>query len=189
MSEICFVAFTRVAFTAVTGFGRQSFVICSWACRVRRFFVEKGAQVVDHITSGNSKSFCERFLICGCSVNQTRLLVFFTGAENDEVRCHSRFQIDQGKNFTYTFQVKDQIGSFSYFMSIAFHKAIGGFGGIRIFNRPLTPQNIFAFPSFGLLRVLSFRDLAWELGFFAPPSRPPREKERGIRADLLALLG
>ncbi|KAL6989522.1 hypothetical protein U1Q18_015272 [Sarracenia purpurea var. burkii] len=61
--------------------------------------------------------------------------------------------------------------------------------GIRIFNRPLTPQNIFAFPSFGLLRVLSFRDLALELWFFAPPSRPPREKERGIRADLLALLG
>ncbi|KAL6984627.1 hypothetical protein U1Q18_018002 [Sarracenia purpurea var. burkii] len=30
--------------------------------------------------------------------------MFFAGAENDEVRRHSCFQIDQGKNFTYTFQ-------------------------------------------------------------------------------------
>ncbi|KAA8535950.1 hypothetical protein F0562_028428 [Nyssa sinensis] len=35
--------------------------------------------------------------------------------------------------------VKDQIGSFFYFPSLAFHKAAGGFGGIRILSRPLIP--------------------------------------------------
>ena len=44
-----------------------------------------------------------------------------------------------GKNFTYILQVKDQIGSFYYFPSIAFHKAAGGFGGIRILSRPRIP--------------------------------------------------
>ncbi|KAF2301924.1 hypothetical protein GH714_030438 [Hevea brasiliensis] len=43
------------------------------------------------------------------------------------------------QNFTYTLQVKDQIGSFFYFPSLAFHKAAGGFGGIRILSRPLIP--------------------------------------------------
>lgn len=43
------------------------------------------------------------------------------------------------KNFTYILQVKDQIGSFYYFPSLAFHKAAGGFGGIRILSRPRIP--------------------------------------------------
>ncbi|PSS21786.1 L-ascorbate oxidase [Actinidia chinensis var. chinensis] len=47
--------------------------------------------------------------------------------------------IPPGKNYTYTLQVKDQIGSFFYFPSLAFHKAAGGFGGIRILSRPLIP--------------------------------------------------
>ncbi|KAK9129329.1 hypothetical protein Sjap_009816 [Stephania japonica] len=47
--------------------------------------------------------------------------------------------IPPGKNFTYTLQVKDQIGSFYYFPSLAFHKAAGGFGGIRILSRPRIP--------------------------------------------------
>lgn len=47
--------------------------------------------------------------------------------------------IPPGKNFTYILQVKDQIGSFYYFPSLAFHKAAGGFGGIRILSRPLIP--------------------------------------------------
>ncbi|GMH04653.1 hypothetical protein Nepgr_006493 [Nepenthes gracilis] len=47
--------------------------------------------------------------------------------------------IPPGKNFTYILQVKDQIGSFFYFSSLGFHKAAGGFGGIRIFSRPLIP--------------------------------------------------
>ncbi|KAL3597547.1 hypothetical protein D5086_009184, partial [Populus alba] len=42
--------------------------------------------------------------------------------------------IPPGKNFTYILQVKDQIGSFYYYPSLAFHKAAGGFGGIRILS-------------------------------------------------------
>jgi FtsP/CotA-like multicopper oxidase with cupredoxin domain len=47
--------------------------------------------------------------------------------------------IPPGKNFTYILQVKDQIGSFYYFPSLYFHKAAGGFGGIRILSRPRIP--------------------------------------------------
>lgn len=47
--------------------------------------------------------------------------------------------IPPGKNFTYILQAKDQIGSFYYFPSLAFHKAAGGFGGIRVLSRPLIP--------------------------------------------------
>nr|CAD1835199.1 unnamed protein product [Ananas comosus var. bracteatus] len=47
--------------------------------------------------------------------------------------------IPPGANFTYKLQVKDQIGSFFYFPSLAFHKAAGGFGGIRVLSRPLIP--------------------------------------------------
>ncbi|GLT96856.1 hypothetical protein SLE2022_144510 [Rubroshorea leprosula] len=47
--------------------------------------------------------------------------------------------IPPGKNFTYILQMKDQIGSYFYFPSLAFHKAAGGFGGIRVLSRPLIP--------------------------------------------------
>ncbi|RZC50655.1 hypothetical protein C5167_019084 [Papaver somniferum] len=47
--------------------------------------------------------------------------------------------IPPGKNFTYVLQVKDQIGSFFYFPSLAMHKAAGGFGGIAIWSRPRIP--------------------------------------------------
>ena len=47
--------------------------------------------------------------------------------------------IPPGKNFTYKFQVKDQIGSYFYFPSMYFHKAAGGFGGLKVFSRPLIP--------------------------------------------------
>ncbi|CAN6320107.1 unnamed protein product [Urochloa humidicola] len=47
--------------------------------------------------------------------------------------------IPPGKNFTYHMQAKDQIGSFFYFPSLAFHKAAGGFGSISIHSRPLIP--------------------------------------------------
>ncbi|KAI3937600.1 hypothetical protein MKW98_000647 [Papaver atlanticum] len=47
--------------------------------------------------------------------------------------------IPPGKNWTYTLQVKDQIGSFFYYPSLSFHKAAGGFGGIRILSRPRIP--------------------------------------------------
>ncbi|KAK9092042.1 hypothetical protein Syun_026953 [Stephania yunnanensis] len=47
--------------------------------------------------------------------------------------------IPPGKNFTYVLQVKDQIGSYFYFPSLAFHKAAGGIGGIAIWSRPKIP--------------------------------------------------
>ena len=47
--------------------------------------------------------------------------------------------IRPGKNFTYVLQVKDQIGSFFYFPSLLFHKAAGGYGGIRVWSRPKIP--------------------------------------------------
>ncbi|KAF8413011.1 hypothetical protein HHK36_000984 [Tetracentron sinense] len=40
-------------------------------------------------------------------------------------------------NFTYQFQVKDQIGSFFYFPSLHFQRAAGGYGGFIINNRPV----------------------------------------------------
>lgn len=42
-------------------------------------------------------------------------------------------------NWTYQFQVKDQIGSFYYFPSLNFQKAAGGFGGFIINNRAIIP--------------------------------------------------
>lgn len=47
--------------------------------------------------------------------------------------------IPPGKNFTYHFQVKDQIGSYYYFPSLGTHRAAGGFGGLRINSRLLIP--------------------------------------------------
>ncbi|WCJ19239.1 SKU5 similar 3 [Euphorbia peplus] len=40
-----------------------------------------------------------------------------------------------GTNWTYEFQFKDQIGSFTYYPSLNFQKAGGGFGAIRVNNR------------------------------------------------------
>ncbi|XP_022868701.1 monocopper oxidase-like protein SKU5 [Olea europaea var. sylvestris] len=42
-------------------------------------------------------------------------------------------------NWTYQFQVKDQIGSFFYFPSLHFQRASGGFGTFIINNRPIIP--------------------------------------------------
>ncbi|XP_027181937.1 monocopper oxidase-like protein SKU5 [Coffea eugenioides] len=42
-------------------------------------------------------------------------------------------------NWTYQFQVKDQIGSFFYFPSINFQRASGGFGSFIINNREIIP--------------------------------------------------
>ncbi|XP_028783336.1 monocopper oxidase-like protein SKU5 [Neltuma alba] len=47
--------------------------------------------------------------------------------------------IQPGTNWTYVFQTKDQIGTFSYFPSINFLKAGGGFGPIRVNSRPVIP--------------------------------------------------
>ncbi|XP_022136099.1 L-ascorbate oxidase homolog [Momordica charantia] len=47
--------------------------------------------------------------------------------------------IPPGQNFTYVLQVKDQIGSYFYFPSLAFHKAAGAFGGFKILSRSIIP--------------------------------------------------
>lgn len=40
-----------------------------------------------------------------------------------------------GQSWTYTFQLKDQIGSFFYFPSLLLQKAGGGYGAVTVNNR------------------------------------------------------
>ncbi|KAF5752925.1 hypothetical protein HS088_TW01G00843 [Tripterygium wilfordii] len=47
--------------------------------------------------------------------------------------------IPPGKNWTYHFQTKDQIGTFSYFPSTIMHRAAGGFGALTISSRSVIP--------------------------------------------------
>ncbi|KAL8044418.1 hypothetical protein ABFX02_08G045300 [Erythranthe guttata] len=43
--------------------------------------------------------------------------------------------IPSNGNFTYKFQMKDQIGSYTYFPSTLMHRAAGGFGALNIYAR------------------------------------------------------
>nr|GLL37070.1 L-ascorbate oxidase homolog [Ipomoea trifida] len=79
-----------------------------------------------------------------CSVDCPSLCVVGNGIQNrrnsyEDGVYGTTCPILPGQNFTYMLQVKDQIGSFYYFPSLAFHKAAGGFGGIRILSRPRIP--------------------------------------------------
>ncbi|KAL8171060.1 hypothetical protein V2J09_022864 [Rumex salicifolius] len=56
-------------------------------------------------------------------------------------------------NWTYNFQVKDQIGSFFYFPSTNFQRASGGFGGIIVNNRDVIPIP-FALPDGDIVIVI-----------------------------------
>ncbi|GAU28920.1 hypothetical protein TSUD_59310 [Trifolium subterraneum] len=47
--------------------------------------------------------------------------------------------IQPGTNWTYHFQVKDQIGSYFYYPSLGMHRAAGGIGGLRVNSRLLIP--------------------------------------------------
>ncbi|KAL6545252.1 L-ascorbate oxidase [Orobanche gracilis] len=47
--------------------------------------------------------------------------------------------IQPGTNFTFHFQVKDQIGSFYYYPTTALHRAAGGYGPLTIHSRDLIP--------------------------------------------------
>ncbi|KAK4783975.1 hypothetical protein SAY86_018343 [Trapa natans] len=47
--------------------------------------------------------------------------------------------IPPNSNYTYIFQPKDQIGSYTYFPSIGMHRAAGGYGAINIYQRPQIP--------------------------------------------------
>ncbi|XP_031098954.1 L-ascorbate oxidase homolog [Ipomoea triloba] len=44
-----------------------------------------------------------------------------------------------GTNFTYKFQVKDQIGSYFYFPTTGMQRAVGGYGAINVHSRELIP--------------------------------------------------
>ncbi|VVB15418.1 unnamed protein product [Arabis nemorensis] len=62
--------------------------------------------------------------------------------------------IPSGWNWTYEFQVKDQIGSFFYFPSTNFQRAAGGYGGIIINNRDIIPVP-FALPDGDVTLLIS----------------------------------
>ncbi|XP_058215920.1 L-ascorbate oxidase homolog [Rhododendron vialii] len=47
--------------------------------------------------------------------------------------------IPAGSNYTYHFQVKDQIGTYFYYPTTSIHRAAGGFGSIRVHSRLLIP--------------------------------------------------
>ncbi|KAF7809796.1 L-ascorbate oxidase-like protein [Senna tora] len=47
--------------------------------------------------------------------------------------------IPPNSNYTYKFQTKDQIGSYSYFPSTLIHRAAGGFGGLNVYHRSVIP--------------------------------------------------
>lgn len=47
--------------------------------------------------------------------------------------------IPPNANFTYKFQTKDQIGSYTYFPSTSMHRAAGGYGAINVYERPKIP--------------------------------------------------
>lgn len=42
-------------------------------------------------------------------------------------------------NYTYKFQPKDQIGSYTYFPSTLMHRAAGGFGALNVHSRSVIP--------------------------------------------------
>ncbi|GKU99021.1 hypothetical protein SLEP1_g11936 [Rubroshorea leprosula] len=47
--------------------------------------------------------------------------------------------IPPNSNYTYKFQAKDQIGTFTYFPSTLMHKAAGGYGVLNIYHRSVIP--------------------------------------------------
>lgn len=47
--------------------------------------------------------------------------------------------IPPNSNYTYKFQTKDQIGTYSYFPATLMHKAAGGFGGLNVYARSVIP--------------------------------------------------
>ncbi|KAJ0980306.1 hypothetical protein J5N97_008561 [Dioscorea zingiberensis] len=47
--------------------------------------------------------------------------------------------IPPGGNYTYKFQAKDQIGTYTYFPSTAMHRASGGFGALNVYKRAPIP--------------------------------------------------
>lgn len=51
----------------------------------------------------------------------------------------SNCAIPPNSNYTYKFQTKDQIGTYTYFPSTKMHRAAGGFGGLNVYRRSVIP--------------------------------------------------
>ncbi|XP_072958625.1 L-ascorbate oxidase homolog [Typha angustifolia] len=47
--------------------------------------------------------------------------------------------IPPNSNYTYKFQTKDQIGTFTYFPSVGMQRAAGGYGALNVYQRPQIP--------------------------------------------------
>ncbi|XP_042507808.1 L-ascorbate oxidase homolog [Macadamia integrifolia] len=47
--------------------------------------------------------------------------------------------IPPDSNYTYKFQTKDQIGTYTYFPSTLMHRVAGGFGGLNVYARSVIP--------------------------------------------------
>ncbi|KAJ3696164.1 hypothetical protein LUZ60_001541 [Juncus effusus] len=47
--------------------------------------------------------------------------------------------IPPNSNYTYKFQTKDQIGTFTYFPTVGMQRASGGFGALNVYQRPQIP--------------------------------------------------
>ncbi|KAH1250552.1 L-ascorbate oxidase [Glycine max] len=47
--------------------------------------------------------------------------------------------IPPNSNYTYKFQAKDQIGTYTYFPSTQLHKAAGGFRALNVYHRSVIP--------------------------------------------------
>ncbi|KAF9609327.1 hypothetical protein IFM89_015582 [Coptis chinensis] len=86
------------------------------------------------------------FVFVGSQISRNKLNIFALVLDLDETLVCAyetsslpvilRSQATEpGKNWTYVFQTKDQIGSFFYFPTLNFQKATGGFGPLKVNNR------------------------------------------------------
>ncbi|XP_061363417.1 L-ascorbate oxidase homolog [Gastrolobium bilobum] len=86
----------------------------------------------DNIVVNVVNKLDEKFLITWNGINLRRM------SWQDGV-LGTNCPIPPNTNWTYQFQVKDQIGTYTYFPSTKIHKAAGGFGGFNIAQRIVIP--------------------------------------------------
>ncbi|XP_014509508.1 L-ascorbate oxidase homolog [Vigna radiata var. radiata] len=82
----------------------------------------------DNIVVNVINKLDEKFLITWSGIKQRRT------SWQDGV-LGTNCPIPPNSNWTYKFQVKDQVGTYTYFPSTKIHKAAGGFGGFNIAQR------------------------------------------------------
>ncbi|CAM0905911.1 unnamed protein product [Alopecurus aequalis] len=113
------------------------------------------------------------------------LLLTFNGIQNRKTPWQdgvlgTNCPIPAGWNWTYTFQFKDQIGSFFYFPSAApLHRAAGGYGSVVVNNRAGVVSIPFPFPNGGDITLFlgdwyarSHKDLRRSLDAGSPLGAP-----------------